>query len=301
MRLATSTLGCIAAVCLLAPPAFPQGGTLDALWPNENGRSWTYDLHSEALVVEDSQVRIYFEGTTTVPGGGTAQYLRQQTIAGPVSANALAAMVPDRLLRRTWTARPDLRARILRAVAVSPCPQDAPAGNYALLLNGEFAFRRTATDIAALRCDLADVRSWLWLVSDLTIGNTFTLQLIPDVASNIFLHGTIAAIEPATVPAGTFPGCVRVDYVVDYGLGECTDPSGNVTGTSRYETRGFVRYAPGIGPVESSEEDLVAEVTGACDGAGVVGVPYSRTTQRLRQSVVPVQPSTWGRLKAAYR
>ncbi len=306
MRTALAAFFCLAAGLSLARPALSQSPTMDALWPNEDGRNWRYDQHYESfdtnLLVLDNQIRIFLDGTTVAPNGIQAQYLRQEVIAGPVAATALASLVPDAFLRRVWEARPDLQQKILNLLTDSPCPTNAPAGSYAVLLNGEFAYRKTAQEIAAWRCNFADTRSWLWLVSDLTIGNTFTLQLIPDLASNIFLHGKIAAIESATVPAGTFDDCMRVEYVVDYGTSECVDNAGVVIGTSRSETRGYIHYAPLVGPVESNEEFIrYAEATGTCAAPQDIGRVFARATLRLNSPTVPVTRTTWGRLKAAYR
>jgi len=306
MRTALASLICLAAALSLASPTLAQSPTMDALWPNEDGRSWRYDQHYESFdvnqLVLDNQIRIFLDGTTVAPNGIQAQYLRQEVIAGPVAATALAALVPDEFLRRVYEARPDLQQKILNSLADSPCPAYAPAGSYAVLLNGEFAYRKTAQEIAAWRCNLADTRSWLWLVSDLTIGNTFTLQLIPDLASNVFLHGRIAAIESATVPAGTFDDCVRVEYVVDYGTTECVDDGGAVIGTSRSETRGYIHYGPLVGPVQSYEEFIrFAEATGTCAAPEDIGRVFARATLRLNSQTVPVTRTTWGRLKAAYR
>lgn len=297
------------AALLLAVPAAAQP-TMEQLWPNADGLNWRYDQHYESYgfnpQVIDNQLRVFFDGTTTAAGGVPTQYLRQELVAGPSAGTmladaALAAGVSDPLLRAVWTARPDLRAQIEQAAAEAPCPATHPAGGYAIMLGGEFAWLRTAMEVAAWRCNAANTRSWQWLVSDLTIGNTFTLQLLPDLASDIFLHGTIAAIEPATVPAGTFVACVRVDYVVDYGLSECTDPSGNPLGTFRSETRGYVHYAPDVGPVDSFEQFIpYAEATATC-GAGQIGVPATTVTMRLSSMPVPALPTSWGRLKAAYR
>lgn len=305
MRTALVALYCVAAGVFLAPPALSQSPTMDTLWPNEDGRSWSYDLHYESFdadpQVVDNQLRIFFDGPAVAPNGIQAQYLHQETIGGPARATALASLVPDPFLRRLWVARPDLREKILGVVNDSPCPQDAPPDDYALLLGGEFAYRKTADEIAAWRCNSADTRSWLWLVSDLTIGNTFTLQLVPDVANDVLLHGTIAAIEPATVPAGTFNDCIRVEYVIDYGTSVCVDSEGNEFGTGRFETRGYVQYAPYAGPVQSSEEFILAEATGTCPPPWDIGHVYNRTSLRLNSPPVPVLPTTWGRLKAAYR
>jgi hypothetical protein len=304
MRFGPSRTIVLAAV-LMASTASAQSPTMDSLWPNDDGRSMSYDQHYESFDVNhqvlDNQIRIFFDGVAVAPIDIQAQYLRQEVITGPAAVAALVTAIPDPFMRQVYAARPDLRARILRA-ADAPCPQFAPPGSYAVLFNGEFAYRKTADEIAAWRCNLANTRSWLWLVSDLTIGNTFTLQLLPDIANDIFLHGTIAAIEPATVPAGTYPDCVRVSYVVDYGTSVCTDISGNPIGTSRSETRGYIHYAPGVGPVECFEEFIpIAEYTGTCSTPGQIGVPLSRATVRLNSQPVPVLSTSWGRIKAAYR
>jgi hypothetical protein len=117
----------------------------------------------------------------------------------------------------------------------------------------------------------------------------------------VYLHGTIAAIEPATVAAGTFTDCVRVDYVIDYGMSQCTDNDGNITGTFRSETRGHVHYAPGVGPVDSKEDFIPnAELTGACGPEGV-GEVSTRVTMSLDALPTAVRRSSWGQLKLVYR
>lgn len=301
---------------LAAPAVAGQPLTMDDLWPNNDGRSMSYDQHYESFGPDaetvDNQIRLFFDGTTVAPDGIQTQYLHQQLLSGPAPRVTLegtaggtaivAAAGNDPFLRHLWASRPDLRAKIMRALADAPCPENAPPGAYSLLLNGEFAWLKAAGEIAAWRCNLANTRSWRWLVSDLTIGNTFTLQLIPDIASNVFLHGTIAAIEPATVPAGTYNGCVRVDYVIDYGTSECVDGGGLPVGTSRSETRGYVRYAPTVGPVESFEEFIpVVESSGNCTLPAQVGEVLARTTLVLNAQPVPTRRTSWGQVKQTYR
>lgn len=283
-------------------PARAQIPSMDALWPNDDGRAWTYVLHREDAAgtptSSDATVRLLFDGMADVPDGLPAQYLRQQALDGGSPATALASAIPDPLLGRLWIARPDLRTAIRNLIDSSPCPVDAPTGGHALLLNGEFAVRKAVDDISAWRCFAPWGRSWQWLAANLAIGSSFTLQLIPDLADDIFLHGTVGAIEPANVPAGPFAGCVRVDYVVDFGQSTCTDADGNTGGTTRSETRGYVRWAPGVGPVESFETFGVVESSGSC---GETVGPISRASMRLTTPPVPVARATWGRLKATYR
>jgi len=312
----SARIAAVAALVMLAAPAVAgQPLTMDALWPNEDGRSMSYGQHYESFAPDaetvENQIRLFFDGTAVAPDGIQAQYLHQQLLSGPAvqvtldgatGGAAFAAVTNDPFLRHLWTARPDLRAKILQAMGVAPCPDNAPPGAYAVLLGGEFAWLKTAGEIAAWRCNLANTRSWQWLVSNLTIGNTFTLQLIPDVANNVFLHGTIAAIEPATVPAGTYAGCVRVDYVIDYGTSECTDEGGTPSGSSRSETRGYIRYAPTVGPVESFEEFIpYVERTGTCTPPGEIGEVLARTTLVLISAPVPTRRTSWGQVKQLYR
>ncbi len=298
MKITRSSLWILVLACGSALPALAQP-TMDELWPNQDGLGWSYAQHYESFskpVVLDNQIRIFFDGVTVAPDGIQAQYLRHEVLSGPALLSAPDDEVADPLLRQLWIARPDLRDRIrLAGASDGPCPAFAPPGSYSVLLNGELAYVKTADEIAALRCNLANTRSWLWLTSNLTLGHAFTLQLIPDLADDVFLHGTIGAIESVTVPAGTFADCVRVDYVVDYGTAECGG-----AGTYRSETRGSIWYAPGVGPVECREEFIpTVEQTGAC--GGVVGLVDSRAALELTTATTPVRHTSWGRLKAAYR
>lgn len=303
LLLATSCL------VLLAPQAaFAQPAPLSAYWPHEDGRAWFYDQRHEELHlaggITDSQAKLWFEGTTVAPGGIAAQVLAGNVAFLPAAqaTTALQAGIPaevrSSLLRRLWIARPDLRPAIRDHALLADCPTDAIEGWAPLLLTGGLAYVQTASEVAAWRCNLASTRAWLWLTSDLSPGSTATLQLIPDLADDVFLHLTVLGLEDATVPGGTFADCLHVEYVIDYGTSECTDNSGNPLGTSRHETRGFVRYAPGVGPIESFEEFGVAEVTGSCVSPAW---PIARSSLKLNAPSVPAKSSSWGRVKSAYR
>jgi hypothetical protein len=298
-----------AAIGILAPGAYGAGLDMGSLWPNGDGTAWTYEQHWEVIFPEtyggDNVVRLILDGTTVAPNGIDAQVLRGEVVSGSTSSLAMHANAAGPLHGYLWQARPDLRPVLeaqAQAAGTLPCPEDAPQGFQGIYLSGDYAFQKTAGEIAAWRCNVADTRSWIWLVSSLSIGNTFTLQLVPDLADNVFLHGTIAAVEDVTVPAGTFGSCLRVDYVVDYGTVECTDQNGNPVGTSRAETRGYVHYAPGTGPIQSFEEFIpYVEATGTCVPPGDAGRVASRVSMKLTSGPVPVVPATWGQVKAGYR
>jgi len=294
----------IAGVFAVAP-ALAQTPTMSQLWPNSDGLTWIYLQHYEDFtdtVLVDNRTRIYLDGTVTAPTAIDAQYLHQDVLGTTGPATVLESTVRDPFLRLLWKARPDLRAKIVHATENAACPETGPDGIYAVLLGGEFAFRKTPDEIAAWRCNLADTRAWIWLVSNLTIGNTFTLQLVPDLADDIFLRGTVAANEPIVVPAGSFDSSIRVDYVIDYGEVDCVDDIGNPTGTFHSNTQGHIHFVPDIGPVESSEDFIpFAQVTtGTCAG-GQVGQVGATATLRLESLPTPVRTATWGRLKALYR
>lgn len=298
-------LALLAAV--FAFPAATSAGTytMDQLWPNGNGRAWTYDQRYQDLgpapSVTDNVVRLIFEGPTIAPNGIAAQYLRHEQLSGPAAPAGLAGHIADPLLRNLWIARPDLRAAIESMPLGLPCPENAPPGIHAVLLNGEFAYRKSATEIAAWRCNLADTRSWQWLESDVTLFHVFEIQLVPDLANDVFLRGTVTAVEDIDVPAGFYPGSLRVNYSVDYGETICVDLDGNPTGTAHARTTGYVHFAPDEGPIQSFEEFIPHfEVTGVCE-PWAVGQPLTRTRLALMSPSVPVKPATWGSLKSIYR
>lgn len=279
---------------------------MDSYWPNQDGLSWQYQQHADAFddldPPIDNQIRIFFDGNTVAPTAIAAQLLVEEFVTGRAPTTGLAASIPDPFMRALWQARPDLRERIMQAVEGSPCPKTSSFASSALLLGGDFAFVKSSDDIAAWRCNLADTRAWIWLVSNLSIGNTFTLQLVPDLADDVFLEGTIAQVEDVTVPAGTFADCLRVDYRVDYGATECMDNEGNITGSYHSETRGWVHYAPQVGPVDSYEEFVwFTRDVGNCAPSGNIDEVTSVVSLRLDAGPVPARPSTWGRIKAAYR
>lgn len=287
----------------LASAGLPDMGSL---WPNTDGLAWSYAQRSEDLSdtpsTTDRVVRLLFDGTAVAPTGIDVQVLHGELLSGPPATSAQPAAVRDPFLRSLLRARPELRAAVEASIALAPCPANAAPGLDAILLGGDFAYRKSISEIAAWRCNLANTRAWLWLVSNLSPGHQFQLQLVPDLASDVFLHGTIGAVEPVAVPAGAFPFCQRVDYLVDYGLGSCTDENGTPLGTYRSVTRGAVWYVAGVGPVKSTEEFIpFDEVNGTCVPRTPVGQPSFRVTMQLTALPVPVAASSWGQVKTRYR
>lgn len=308
-----SALLCLTAI-LAAAPAKAQDPTMDQLWPNADGLSWTYDqvyhdYYGQEVV--QNQVRFFFDGTSIVPGGIVVQNYDYEVFGSagralktPAGLETAPEVVRNQgpFWRNLWRARPDLRTKIeLR------CAKDAadtrPEWLYGVLLHGG-AYLKTSEEIATYRTDLVATQSWLYLTSDLTVGATFDLQLVPDLADDAWLHATVAAWEDVTVPAGTFAGCLRVDYRIDYGLSICTNEQGQETGSMRSETRGFVHYAAGVGPVQTHEEFIpfAEQPLGFCGLFWPVGEPLTESGLSLANlQPTPVKEKSWGSLKHHFR
>lgn len=286
--------------------AFPhtsraEDPSMESLWPSADGARWEYHQTYEEAgggLQADNTAFFTFRGTDVVPGGVEVQNLEVE-IVGDV--RPFSESITDPLLASLWRARPDLREAISARAKRDPGIDDPPDGFYQVFLHAA-AFRKTPGEVASWRRDLESTRSWLWLVSDLTIGNEFVLQLVPDLADNVFLHGVIAAWEAVDVPAGHFPNCLRVDYRIDFGETICTNDEGEATGAARTETRGFVHYSPDTGPIDSHEEWLLAEIIwGECVFPFPPGERITwGSLELVKAGPVPTRQTSWGALKARY-
>jgi hypothetical protein len=120
-----------------------------------------------------------------------------------------------------------------------------------LFLHGG-AWRKTPNEIVEYG-DLDMLPSWKYLDSNIVPGGRFQLlQLIPSLASDVFLHGRITGRQPVTTPAGTFPNAIECEYLVDYGVSARTDDEGNPIGYSREVAYGTVACVDSLGPVAAT-------------------------------------------------
>ena len=70
----------------------------------------------------------------------------------------------------------------------------------------------------------------------------------------------------------------------------------------RSETRGSVYFAPGVGPVKTSEDFIpYVELTGDCGSPIQVGQTAWHVSLQMESLPTPVRRRTWGQLKVAYR
>lgn len=283
---------------------------LEQLWPHQDGNYWeyqqTYQLAAWMPTGPDTTtttVGLHFNGLISAVGKPDLQNLAEEVpVAAAPGASAFGASAfgaSDAFLRTLWTVRPDLRSTLSSTYSLDVgSPADVTTLWAAVLLHGG-AFEQTTEDIATWRTSLIMAKAWVFVTSALTqVGDSFQLQLIPDLASDVYLTGTFAGFENVTVPAGTFK-CLRMDYLVDYGTSVCTSASSpDSLGSFRAETAGSIFYASGLGPVRSEEELTYHEVLGEC---GVIPDEVGqRTVLELTSSTVPAKPTTWGRMKTRY-
>jgi hypothetical protein len=290
--------GAIAFALFTVPLTASAQIAMSDLWPNENGLRWEYRQTLEMPETDPVQttVALRFDGTAGLPGELEVQNLVEELPAA--TASLAAAEMSDPLMRNLWALRPDLRPELESRGFASPQP--TAAAWESLFLHGGL-WEKTESEIRIWRTEPSFQKGWLYLVSDLSLGNSFQLQLVPELASDVYLTGTVSETGvDVSVPAGDFYGVYRIDYEVDYGESICTSPdSPDVTGTFRVFTRGYVHYSPGIGPIQSLEELTYSDPVGSCPDI-VPDVVVSRVRMELLEIPLPVLPTTWGRLKARY-
>jgi len=249
----STPLSVVLLLAALCTPAFAQP-TMDELWPNPNGMRWEYEyeliynpLFDYSIPGYTSPAYMHLLGTASTPGG-PAQVLIAEHEPPPGVLKTTVSELPP-LLRKIWHARPDLRDGLVARYAA----QRPPEYWNPMLLHGGY-FMKNPTEIEMWQ-DMWDHSTWLYLTDDLTIGASFVMQLVPELAEDIYLHGTVADLD-ATVetPAGTFSGAVRMDYLVDLGVAYLTDENGTQIGLAQSELVGHVHYVPDVGPVDLLEE-----------------------------------------------
>lgn len=305
-------------LAVLAPgqPGGPPA-SLRNVWPNEDGRAWTYRLDQLAWdpvpppvfatkqevppvtldlvaallgnhppgpnpVSEAAGYRMQFLGTKTTQSGAVGQNLQTEILDV-----AMTSASPARLeqggapfWRSLARARPDLAPRI---AARWPDPVRLTSSTGAmdvdppLFLFG-YAWEKTREYIGSYG-DLNTLLAWKYLEADLEPGHEFTIQLVPDLADDVFLHVRVLSERTAATVLGDHPHSIDVLYLVDYGVSEQTDPDGNVTGYSHPFDYGTITYAPRVGPIATYERNLVYS-----------GEPLHPGYRELRGDVVTVEP-----------
>lgn len=302
----------LAAVCVLgamtATPLHAQP-VLNDLWPNDDGTKWTFDFVGWDLgdplrafpvpVTWDGEATLTLAGTTETAGGTAQNLVGWHTAAVPAKADLRLAA----LHRNVWRARPDLRPAIeARAHKAS----SGSAEEWVPLLLHEGFFMKLADRIEMWQ-ETWDHSTWTYLTDALGNGQTFVHQLVPELADDVFLHGTVEFNNSmVTTPAGTFPNAVKIAYEIDYGVSDLLDEQFERVGTVRSRTLGWVHYVPDVGPVDMQEEFVpYSEVDCGILGCpqeilDLVGEPFLHITMQLTAGPVAVQDRPWGEIKRLY-
>lgn len=274
----------------------PDALTMSNCWPNDDGRQWTYATTYQSLeftgipytpldqdvpgvtladarrllrmpVTPESggaaayQFQLRFDGMRTSQSGAVGQNLVETAIL-PGLGGAATVRTDSRggFLARLAEARPDLRAR-LAAAGVAPDPANsAPRAGRVPLASPNFihgyVWEKTTAWIGTYG-DIDQSLAWKFLESNLRVGHAFRHQLVPALASDVWLHASVERSVSVDVPGGrTVANAIEVLYLVDYGESVATDQSGTPFGKFRQFDYGQVVYAPGVGPVSDLERRM---------------------------------------------
>lgn len=194
-----------------------------------------------------------FNGRITTQSGAEGQSLVERLVPDvtvlPVSNVPPAFALTDAALPAFWArlaaARPDLAPALRKRFGGSArTPQESLFPP--ILLHGG-AWEKTAEHIGTYG-DLNRDIAWLYLLADVQAGSTFDLQLVPDLATDVWLHGLVLPRRYESKPRPT-PGAVQVLYLIDYGVSMATSATGEDLGSYRSLEYGTVTYAPSVGPV----------------------------------------------------
>jgi hypothetical protein len=293
------SLTCVFAIALAASGTLAQP-TLDSLWPNDDGIYFSYQYHRTDLmegVDYGGPAYLVLEGYAMTPGG-EAQNLLGDHPASPAKAGGRK----PGLLASIQLARPDLREAIERKLAAFTVRD-----NWLPYFLHTGYFLKSVSTIQMWQ-ESWDHPTWTYLAGEIVPGATFSHQLVPEFADDIFLYGTIISIDATVMTAnGLYTNAVKVGYLIDYGVGYWADENGNILGTIHAERRGHVHYVPGVGPVDLLEEfePFVWADCGAEDCppeiSDWIGQVTEIQTLSLTQTPVAEKAASWGSIKSMYR
>jgi hypothetical protein len=259
-------------------PLIPSAN-LKNIWPNADGTSWEFDHvarllegswilyptkdavpkvpvpdwsmvaevvssapSGDALATETGTFTLTFDGTITTQSQVTAQNLREELVVDYRSGFDLASTDCDRAVID--------RARTVRTLLTRP--DGAPAeGSAPIMIHGG-PWKRTSSLIATYS-DGSALPAWTFLTSALRVGSTFSQQLIPWLARDVYLHGVVYRQISVETEVGTFKKALDCLYVIEYGLTTVTNAQGEAVGYVRTIDCGRVIYVPNLGPVYSYE------------------------------------------------
>ena len=306
------TFAALCALCAtlaLGNLAHAQIFNLEGLWPQQDGASWTFQgtLDQYEMPSESFTARLIIDGTVDLAGGITAFNVIGR-IDGLTAApdDGTPAGLPS-LLRTLWTLRPELRSELeSRYAHALRVPAQAPEWPLELLQPAEAAnglgLYTSATALGSWRDAIAGW-SWWYVTDALSVGSEWTLQLIPDIANDVFLHGRVVdQFTQIDVGGQTFTNVLVMEYRVDFGELTISDESGQLIGTARAETTGRISFGMDVGPLRMFEDHRFTEVScpNGCPEEELVGVVLRHGSLELTAGPVAAATESWGAVKSRF-
>jgi len=228
---------------------------LDRMWPNEDGRYWSFDLTQRWWGVEVpytlsatpialpamrqlaqlAAARETPDGTTMTTGTLRLEFDGTLTIYPGVTGQNLVETI-------TFDERP---------LRTAP-DQINDFEVLSLALHGG-VWEKSADRITGYGDAGRMYLPWTYLESELTTGHEFVQPLGNTGAT---LRARVLGPSLVETPAGIYTQAIEVFYVIDFGVSSETDGPGNLLGYMHPLSYGSIHYAPGVGPVASYERML---------------------------------------------
>jgi hypothetical protein len=239
------------------------GRSLLTIWPNEDGRSWTYRIHARQW--SDPGARIYatrdsvppipsmsqiaallgtqpigpnpeadsasfqlrFNGFMTTGSGVTAQRL-EEIVTRPASSPLSRSALPASAAAPLGFLRELARARPDLAPALAGALAASGAAQQPIITGHPTIFLfgyawQRTSQWIGSYGDADTALSWKYLTRFLFPGSQFTHRLVPTLAPDVYLHGRILDRRTVVTRDGTFANAIVCLYAVDYGIGTAVD------------------------------------------------------------------------------
>jgi len=210
-----------------------------ALWPNEEGRKWHFNVTVEEW--DRSEFDTIYVSIQDVPPIPTLD----ESI--PSLADPAYTDPPDTTYTFTYQmSLHEIRGTpdgLGRRIAVSSDPQT----QLAPLFFGPGVLLKTDKVIEKYSLDQTSV--FPFLERSTSAGYEFTRQVIPALAPDVLLHARVLGRKTVTVPSGTYDNVLEVFYLLDYGVSQAVDSYGNSLGFEHQVGLVSIVFAPDVGPV----------------------------------------------------
>lgn len=276
--------------CLCPTCDTPPEATLANVWPNEDGRQWTFDFvyetsmegiaaFADSFTIDDVDSllalpmpleteteyedlwRLRFDGMVTTETGSVGQNLRAFLFENSAGSRR---EVPSPFTSRTQTLLE--RTRPFTADGLARRVQSVGG----LMLGGDAAYVKTDELIGAY-ADVGEAGDILWkyLEANLEVGHEFRFPLLNGSQPGLWLDVRIRDVRDFELRSKVYSNTVVADYFIHYGLLEEVDVFGETTDRARVHTVGRIAYTPDVGPVYNVERFLAASESGE-EGANAV-------------------------------